>query len=406
VKTYSIRLFPTAEQEKTLYRLSSIRCEIYNSLLQIQQRKYAETKKIFNRFDLINLLPTLKKEEANKHWSELNSKAIQTIATELSQNYQSFFSLIKKDNKAKPPREIDSTKFHSITFNQSGWAFRDNNIIVLNRISIKFKGQFDNVKDLPIKEVRLKLVNEKWLLDLVVDDKQIFSDKKEISTKVLALDLGLKRLATGVDNSGNQVIILNKSKKINKYFCKHIDKIKSKLSKKVKNSRSYKRLNNVKRELYKKKNVQIKQTLHTQSKKLVSMNYNTIVIGDLRVKKLIKKRNNSIKGIRKSFSESNISMFLSMLAYKSQAKQQSVIKINETHTTQLNCLTNKLFANKVDLTQREVEVAPGLVIDRDLNSALNILKRYQDNHLASVNEPLVVTTNVLQSLICRKPIIL
>ena len=407
MKTYTIRLFPTKRQEEMLKRLSFVRCDIYNSLVDIQQKEYEQHKKILNRFNLINLLPTLKKQEEYKHWNELNSKAIQTVATELFQNYQSFFVLIKKDKNARPPKHINTNIFHSISFNQSGWVFDSNsNVVSLNKIPLRYKSRFDNIDDLPIKEVRLKLRNNKWLLDLIVDDKQTFLDNKEISTKILALDLGLKRLATGVDNKGNQIIIVNRSKKINKYFRKHIDKIKSKLSKKTKHSRSYKKLNKVKRKLYDKKNTQIKQTLHTQSKKLVSMNYNTVVIGDLTVKKLMKKQNNQIKGIRKSFSESNISMFLSMLKYKSQSKQQNVVKINEQNTTQLNCLTGKLFNNKVDLAQREVEVTKDLVIDRDLNSALNILKRYQDNQIASVNEPLVITTDVLQSLLCRKPKVL
>jgi hypothetical protein len=38
-------------------------------------------------------------------WKELNSKAIQTISTEVSQSHLSFFTLIKKDKTARPPKQ-------------------------------------------------------------------------------------------------------------------------------------------------------------------------------------------------------------------------------------------------------------------------------------------------------------
>jgi len=66
------------------------------------------------------------------------------------------------------------------------------------------------------------------------------------------------------------------------------------------------------------KNEQIKQILHIQSKKLVNMNYNTIVIGDLTVKRLMSKEgtNKNKKVIRKSFYQSNINIFMQFLGYK------------------------------------------------------------------------------------------
>ena len=81
-------------------------------------------------------------------------------------------------------------------------------------------------------------------------------------------------------------------------------------------------------------------------------------------------------------------MFLQFLSYKSQHKQCDLIKINERHTTQLNSLTGRMFKEKVELKDRVVKLNDRVEIDRDLNSAINIMKRYYDNHLASMTEPL------------------
>ena len=386
MKSYSVRLSPTYEQVNQLLELSMIRKEIWNKLLSIEKIEYETNKKILNKFDLNNLLPKLKEE--TPIWNKLNSKAIQTIATELYGSYRSFFNLIKKDKNARPPKEITDNYYHTLVFNQSGWSIKDN-ILIINKIPFIYKSNIDT-KDLQIKELKIKYKNKKWLCDLIVDDKIEYKDNLNIKTKVLSIDLGLSKLGTGVDNDGNMIILKNISKEKNDFFQKEIKKVQAKLSNKKKDSRRYKKTKKVLNKLYKRKNTQIKQTLHIQSKRLVNMNYNTIVVGDLTVKRLMSTQgvNEKKKGVRKSFHHSNINMFLSFLKYKCQDKNINLVKIDEKWTTQINCLTGKLFNDRVELYDRIVKLNDQITIDRDLNSAINILNRWFDNHFASMNKPL------------------
>ena len=284
MKTYQIRLFPSKEQILELQELSDIRKDIWNKLLDIQHDKYEIDKSIFNKFGLNNMLPELKDQHSD--WKKLNSKAVQTIATELYGSYQSFFRLIKKDKTARPPNKIENSYFHSLTWNQSGWIIKENNMIIINKILFEYKSNL-NIKDLKIKEIRIKFVRNKWLCDLVIDEKPVYDDNISIKTKVLAIDLGLSKLGTGIDNKGDMVVLKNKSKKINDYYQKQIAKIQNKRSKTVKGSNRNLKLKKSLNKCYYKKNEQIKQALHIQSKKLANMNYNTIVVGDLMVKKLM-----------------------------------------------------------------------------------------------------------------------
>lgn len=385
MKSYSIRLFPNMKQINNLLELSIIRNEIWNKLLNIQKNEYKTNRKILNKFELNNLLPKLKDD--NPKWKKLNSKSCQSISTELYGSYRSFFNLIKKDKTARPPKFINNDNFHTLTFNQSGWIIKNDGIIVINKIPFNYKSHL-NIKNLNIKEIKIKFKNDKWLCDLIVNNKIEYKDELNIKTKVLSIDLGLSKLGTGVDNYENMVVLKNNSKRINKYFEKEIKKVQLKLSNKKKNSNRYKKTKKILNKLYQRKSSQIKQTLHIQSKKLVNMNYNTIVVGDLTVKKLMKKDNQKIKGIRKSFYQSNINMFLTFLKYKCQDKNINLVKIDEKWTTQLNCLTGKLFKDKIKLSDRTVKLNDHITIDRDLNSAINILKRWSDNHFASMNKPL------------------
>ena len=401
MKTHTIRLFPSQEQISQLNKLSDIRMDVWNTLIEIQQKEYELNKTIYRKFDLINLLPNLK-NTIKPNWKKLNSKSIQTIATEVSQSYLSFFTLVKKDKTARPPKQKEIGLYHTLTFNQSGWSFREGKLII-NQIPFDYKTNLTNISELNIKEIRIKFKNNKWLCDIVVNDKNEYQDEKLVKTKVLSIDLGLKNLGTGVDNKGNVIILKNKSKKINQYFSKQIDKVKSKLTKKEKGSKNYEKLNRVKKKLYTKKNSQIKQTLHIQSKTLVNMNYKTIVVGELTIKSLMKTEgvNKNKKGIRKSFGESNIDMFLQFLKYKSQNNLIDVIKIDEKYTTQLNSLTGKMFKEKVILKDRIVKLNDKVEIDRDLNSAINIMKRYYDNHLASMTEPLDYFSVIMNFNVCN-----
>ena len=385
MKTYSIRLFPTETQIQQLNELSSIRVEIYNFYLQKNAECYENTKKTPTAYDNHKLVTT---EKLNKlHWSKLNAKCIQTTLTKLHDNYISFFVLIKKDKTARPPQPILNDRFKTIVYNQSGWSIKKDNMMEINKIPIRYKSKFD-IWNLNIKEIRVKFVNEKWLCDLCVIEESNKPTEKLIQNKILAIDLGIEKLATGVDSHGNVILIHNKPKKISKYFSKQINEIKSKQSKCKKFSKRWKHLQERKKSKYNKKNVQIKQRLHIESKKLINMNYNTIVVGDLRVKKLMQLEENKYKKVSRSFGNSNVSMFLEFLKYKGENAGTNVVKVDESYTTQINCLTGKLFGEKVKLKDRIVELNDDVVIDRDLNSAINIYNRFMNNHLVALTPPL------------------
>lgn len=390
MKTYQIRIFPTKVQEQELLNLSQIRNDIWNTFSDLQQSRLDSGLNILTNFDLHKLITTIK---LTNNWGVLNSKASQRVATELFKSYQSYFIKRKKDKTAKVPNKITNTNFHTLVYNQSGWIFKKN-VVTINKVSFEYKTNIVDIEKKNIKEIRIKFKNDKWLVDIVTEEPKNFKSSITVQNKVLALDLGLRHLATGVDTNGKVITIPNKAKKIGRYFINKIKNVQSKQFKCVKDSKRYKTLNKVKSKLYSKKNAQIKQTLHIQSKKLVNMNYKTIVVGDLQIKKLMQLDRNKKSKISKSFGLSNIAMFVDMFTYKSVVLNQSVEKIDESNTTQLNCLTGKLFDNKITLSDREVKLSDTIIIDRDVNSCINILSRWQNKQLAPLIEPLDLS-NVL-----------
>ena len=393
-RTYTIRLFPNKGQEQQLQNLSLARNTLYNILIDIEQQTYKTTGKIKTEYDLDKDITVLRKQMPLLLC--LNSKASQRVAKEVYSSYKSFFNLVKKDNTAKPPQKLqDVNHFHTVVYNQTGWKFIDDETLKINGVIVNYKGVPDT--DYPkqkIKEVKLKYRDGKYLLDLGIENYVQEKDELTLENKVLAIDLGIKNLCNGVDNIGNVITIPNKAKKINAYFRKQISKVQSKMDKCIKGSNRHEKLKKVKKKLYKRKDAQIKQALHIQSKKLVNMNYKTIVVGDLSVKKLMEKGSNKLTKTSRSFSESSIATFMEFLTYKCQNSNTELETINEKWTTQQNCLTGKLFKEKIELSDRVVHLSDSIVIDRDLNAAINILKRYEQNHLALLTVPLDVSNVV------------
>lgn len=296
IRTHTLRLLPDASQIAYLRSLMVIRNQIWNKLITIREVQYKQNKKSMSDFDLINRLPALKKELPEL--AKYNSKAAQVIAQQISAGYRSFFVKLKNGDKtARPPRLIeDESKIVSLTFNQSGWIKSElkKNELKLSKksSSIPLKTHL-NLSLLNIKEIRVKLKNGKWLCDIVEEyDSQY---QQNCSNKVLALDLGLKSLATGIDNDGNVLVLPNKAKHISKYFGTEIAKIDQKLSKTTKFSNRNKNLYKKRKQLFSRKTSQVKQALHIQSKQVANMNYQTIVLGDLSVKQLMSSEKNPKK---------------------------------------------------------------------------------------------------------------
>lgn len=391
-RTYTIRIFPTKEQEHQLKYMMFLRNVIWNMILEIKNREYFLNKKNLSEFDLTGFLPGLKEEYPEL--KKFNSKAAQVVARQVGSSFRSFFALLKRKGESpRPPGSIDLFKPTCITYNQSGWKINGSSVRLYGvNESIEYRSNIQNIQDLKVKEFRIKKIGSKWLCDIVAEFDDVTGTNK--SNKVLGIDLGLTHLAVGVDNFGKVIVLPNKAKKISEYFCKATAEIDSKISKTKKFSRRNKRLYKIRRNLFARRSVQVKQALHIQSKKLANMNYHTIVLGDLSVKQLMSKEKNEKKGVRKSFHQSAIDTFRQYLTYKCSGKT-NVVQIDERHTTQLNCLTNKKFSDKIELSDRLVQLSDKIIIDRDLNSAINILKRWESYHIAALTPPLDIS-NVLK----------
>ncbi len=113
---------------------------------------------------------------------------------------------------------------------------------------------------------------------------------------------------------------------------------------------------------------------------------NTIIIGDLKVKEMTKhkkgtgnaRRNKINKTLNHSIQNTgSMGRFIQFLTYKAQKIGKRIIKIDESYTTQTCCICSK--REKKLLFQRIMNCDCGNHLDRDVNSAVNIMLKFLKN---------------------------
>jgi len=195
---------------------------------------------------------------------------------------------------------------------------------------------------------------------------------------VIAFDLGIKTLATGVNEQGRMYHIGGFQGA--RWYNKQLDTIRSKRDKCKKKSRRYIHLSRVYKRVSEKKRQKQRDSLHKASHlishKLVE---STVVVGDLSQRQMAlkeqrKEQPNRHKN-RAVFNEWGCYTFVQMLLYKCQLYGKDLKIISERDTSK----TCSACGNKQDmpLWKRTYHCENcGLVMDRDENSAHNILTRF------------------------------
>lgn len=207
-----------------------------------------------------------------------------------------------------------------------------------------------------------------------------FSYKKEAQAqeqgKVVAFDLGIKTLATGTNEQGRVYHIGGFEG--NRWYNKQLDKIRSKRDKCQKKSRRYIRLSKVYKRVSEKKRNKQKDSLHKASHLIARrMVERTVVVGDLSQRHMVMKehteRNKRLN--RAVFNDWGLYTFTQMLKYKCVLSGKELVSLDERNTSKQCSGCGSLQA--MPLWKRTYCcVECGLVMDRDENSAINILTRF------------------------------
>ena len=219
-------------------------------------------------------------------------------------------------------------------------------------------------------------------------------EHKDGQAEYVAFDLGVKTLATGVNEQGRFYYV--GGMKGVQWYNKQLDKIRSKRDKCKKKSRRYIHLSQVYKRVSEKKRNKKNDSLHKASHLIAhTLVERTVIVGDLSQRQMVTKqhqeRNKHLN--RAVYNEWGLYTFILMLTYKCKLYGKELVFLDERNTSKMCSGCGKLQA--MPLWKRTYCCTEcGLVMDRDDNSAVNILTRF----LARLGPHMDIPCGVLQAM--------
>jgi len=358
---FKFRLYPNAEQKRTIDIHLEICRRIYNELLGIKIETYNHTGKSLGKYDLNDCLTQFKTER--KNLKIIHSQVGQNVSDRIYKAFYNMFARIKRGEKAGFPRFKGKNRYKSITYTQSGFKFFND-----KKLSVSKIGDINIKKHRDFSEKNRKLIKIKTMLiqktptgkyyavfSCVVDVKP-----RKASNKSIGIDVGLKSfLATSEGTTIEHP----------KYYRKAEDKLamhQRRLSRKKKRSNNRLKAKQKVALLHEKTANQRMDFIHKLSCDFAK-NYGLIAIEDLAVKNMVKNHN-----LSKSINDSGWSLFANQLLYKAENAGCVVHKSDRFFPSTQLC---SACGNRQDmpLEKRTYKCSCGLVMDRDINASKNLL---------------------------------
>jgi len=368
--TTKIKIEPNKSQEEVLLALSEKCRLIYNFALQERKNAFKADVKITYQ-DQQNDLPKIK--EKYPEYKVVYSKVLQGVLKKLDADYKSFFALRKKGHKdAEPPRFKGKKHFTTMVYNQSGYKVFDNKIKLSHKynktdlvFTIPSKFSFNNIKQIDVSQ------DDRGIYFLSIID-EIPTPEYKSNKLFQAFDLGTSK-HTCINMYGKVKQFVNA--RPDRYWEKKIARCQSQRDHCKKKSKHYNKLNNRLRFMKRKSSHQLIDVQHKLSHKIVNnTKANTIILGEISVKQMMqvdkyKKTNH------KSLSTGYLSRFIRFATYKAEKIGKRIKQISEVNTTKECNYCGNL--QEMPLSERVYNCENcGIVIDRDVNSSINIMKRY------------------------------
>lgn len=349
-RTYKFRLYPIEQQIKIMNNTIETCRHLYNDSLSER-----DEDRDIGYWEQQNLLPLKKRK--NKYLQQVHSQVLQDILQRLDKAYQAFFKRINKY-----PRFKGRENYNSFTYPQyGGFRFKEDRLMLSCIGEIKIE-----MHRIPIGTLKrctiIRDVNQ-WFCCITADDGIDKPVATYDASKPVGIDVGLLNWLT-----------LSNGKEIQNTLdfevqTRKIKQLQKSLARKQKGSKNREKARIALSKAWRKVRRQRDDFVHKASK-ILADEYTMIVFEKLNINNMAKNHN-----LATAIMDATWAKLRQYTAYKVERGSGQVILVNPGGTSQKCSRCGVVAEEKLGLDVRTFEChSCGLVIDRDVNAATNILK--------------------------------
>ena len=357
-KAYKYRIYPNKEQQELINKHIGCCRFVYNLCLEKKINAYKTSKKSISCFDLIKLLPALKKEQETSFLKEVNSLSLQAAIRNLDSAYQRFF----KEKKGFPKFKSKRNARQSFQIVQNTTVDFDKKKVYIPKFKDGIKCRFHRFFDGKIKTSTISRTStDRYYISIMVQFDDDNPNKKPIDeNKAVGIDLGIKTFATL--SNGKEI---PNPKNLKNAIAK-LKRLQRRLSKKAKGSNNRERARRVLACQYERVTNRRNDFLEKVTHQLVTT-YDTICLETLSAKNMMKNHH-----LAQALSDIAIGRFNQLIEQKSEWYGVNILRIGRFEPSSKMCTCGYVYRG-LKLSQR-VWTCPncGRTNQRDLLAANNI----------------------------------
>ena len=359
-KTLKYRIYPTKAQIRGLEGQIDICRKLYNYLLDFNRERYQRQGLKTNLYDQNRHVVQLKILEPSL--GTVNAQVLQQVSTRVSLAFQGFFRRVRAGQIPGYPRFKTDDRYHSLTYPQ--WC-GNLKIIGGNRIGLPGIGNVKLHFHRPLegnpKTVTVRrTATGKWFVTISCD--QVPVDRFPPTGKNVGIDVGKITFAVGSDG------LVIKRKKFLKHDQDRIAKTKAKLAR-IEDKATRGRVRRNLAKLYEHVTNRRLDWCHKQANEVIK-NYDVICVEKLDIGSML---GGGSRDENRNTGDVAWGLFRQLLTYKAEEAGRLVVAVNPCNTTKRCSNCSQLKPMPTNIRTYECPCCP-LVMDRDLNAAINILR--------------------------------
>ncbi len=356
-RSHRYKLRPTQRQSRMLMAWLALTRELYNAALQEKRDAWKKCQARVTMYDQMHSLAEIR--IARPEFQRIPVVVLRGALRQLNRAFGAFFRRVKSGEKPGYPRFKAARRFNTISIDQLA---RDPLDSARRRLIIPLLGNVKVGVHRPLegvpKTMRLTLANGRWHVAIQCVDvptKPLSKTDREVG-----IDLGLKSFAVTSDGEVfNNPRVLRGAEN-------SIARAQRRVAKRKRGShRRHKAVRLLAKQHAHVRNV--RRQGHIDVARALVARYDTICVEALNIKGLARSR------LAKSVNDAGWASFLQWLDVKAEEAGREVVKVNPVGTTQLCSRCGERVEK--DLSVRVHRCPCGLVMDRDVNAARNILAR-------------------------------